>query len=80
MVFKQVKEFILNFGARYEGIIWFMLVAISILPLITRARAPGMVVPERLTGVLQVSFFFASTSIVSGHLRSTLRRRREQDE
>jgi len=41
---------------------------------------PGMVVPERLIGVLQVSFFFASTSIISGHLRSTLSRRREQDE
>jgi len=27
-----------------------------------------------------VSFFFASTSIISGHLRSTLSRRREQDE
>lgn len=41
---------------------------------------PGMVVPERLTGVIQASFFFATTSIVSGSLRSALKRRREQDE
>ena len=35
MMFKRVKEFVLNFGARSEGVIWFTLVALSILPLIT---------------------------------------------
>jgi len=41
---------------------------------------PGMVVPENLTNMIQVSLFFATTSVVSGHLRATLKRRREQDE
>lgn len=31
----RVKEFLLKFGARYEGFIWFTLVGLSILPLIT---------------------------------------------
>jgi hypothetical protein len=55
----RVKEFLLKFGARYEGFIWFTLVGLSILP-----RA----------------LFFATTSYISGHLRATLKRRREQDE
>lgn len=41
---------------------------------------PGMVVPERLTGFIQATFFFATTSLVSGQLRAALKRRREQDE
>ena len=41
---------------------------------------PGMVVPENLTNVIQVSLFFVTTSYVSGHLRATMKRRREQDE
>jgi hypothetical protein len=41
---------------------------------------PGMVVPENLTNMIQVSLFFATTSYISGHLRATLKRRREQDE
>lgn len=79
-MFKRGKEYLLNCGSRYEGVIWFILVALSILPLITTINLPGMVVPERLTGALQVSLFFATTSIVSGRLSSTLKRRSEQDE
>lgn len=41
---------------------------------------PGMVVPENLTNMIQVSLFFATTSYISSHLRATLKRRREQDE
>ena len=41
---------------------------------------PGMVVPENLADMIQVSFFFTTTSVVSGHLRATLKRRRERDE
>ena len=75
-MFKRVKECILNCGSRYEGVILFMLVALSILPLISTINLPGMVVPECLAGALQVSLFFATTSIVSGRHRSTQEKER----
>jgi hypothetical protein len=82
-MFRRVEGCLLNYGSRYEVVIWFIL-ALYILPLITTindlltqvALGSGTREPDKYD---QVSLF-ASTSYVSGHLRATMKRRRGKDE